>query len=448
MSFKSKGAAVALALAAGMIICGCSGVVYMTGRDNVPLDPGSGQVRTPIHHAGGWIVARASMHNHTTYSDGCRTPEDLLAQARYEGMAILAYTDHREGGVCFRKGLCMPINGIEKVGYEQYFDHIGRIKADADDLIILAGAEVVPYYYNVGKPPNFEIFGENHHFTVYGISDPQVFRDMPARREMRDLKPEPLPGLTPYRNFVDYITANGGIVHAVHVESSQDSWYGPAHFISAGPVNHILELTGLTDFSILPEGWHERAGGAGGGWDAALIEYLVGARAQTPWAMGDADYHCPPGSLARSTTLFYMHEWSEDEVYRCLREGRMVALMGASFQDCYVSEFSVSDSGAPADPIMLGQKARLSGPPVVRFSLDKEIPGVRSRLIRNGVVIMEKAGSSFTYVDQDLFDQNIPAVYRVEVVGPGVEPDPDQDMSLEADSELFTNPVFVYFQKQ
>ena len=429
-------------------LTGCSAIGYMTGQKSVPLELGGPAERTPIYHQGDWIIARASMHNHTIYSDGQRTPEDLLQLARLEGMAILAYNDHRERGVCYRDNVCLPINGIEKVGYEKYFDSLGQIKAANPDLLVLMGAEVIPYYFNVGKAPNFTIIGENRHFTVYGINDPQVFWDMPARREMRDLSPEPMPGLTPYQEFVDYIVDHGGIVHTVHVESQQDDWYGPAHFISPRPVNHIHDLKHITDFSILPEGYHSFAGGPGGGWDSALLEYLLGARDQVPWAMGDADYHEASDTLARATTLFYLREFTEDEVFNSLREGRMVALMGASFQDCYVSRFSVSpESEEPSDPIMFGETITVSAPPVIRFSLNRELPDVRALLIRNGVVIHEVKGCSFEYVDRETFDKNLPAVYRVEMRGPRVEKIPGQTRQLEPDSELFTNPIFVYIER-
>lgn len=445
-----KALAVALVMA-GMAMNGCNGLVYMTGRKTMALQDENARARAPVYHLGQWTIARASMHNHTIFSDGAYTPEDLAKLAHEEGMAILAYTDHREKGVCFTEKLCMPINGIEKVGYEAYFDRIAQVRTANPDLIVLSGAEVVPYFFNVGRAPNFVIFGENRHFTVYNIKDPKILWDMPARREMRDLSPETIPGLTPYESFVDYITAHGGIVHAVHVESQQDGWYGPAHFISPAPMNHIHDLK-VTDFSILPEAYHRRAGGPGGGWDSALVEYLVGMRDQVPWAMGDADFHGPDGSLARATTLFYMREFTEDEVYKCLREGRMVALMGESFQDSYVSEFSVTDKGQPPDPIMFGQKTWLSGPPVIRFSLDHEAPEVKTLLIRNGVVIHEVSGCSFEYEDREPFEKNLPAVYRVEMRGPKIERD-EKDIehrkpgSLEPESELFTNPVFVYMRK-
>jgi hypothetical protein len=51
---------------------------------------------TPIYQSGEWLIARGSVHNHTNFSDGCRIPEDLVQQARNEGVSVLAITDHRE----------------------------------------------------------------------------------------------------------------------------------------------------------------------------------------------------------------------------------------------------------------------------------------------------------------------------------------------------------------
>lgn len=433
-------------VAIGMAGGGCSVIKYMTDNEAVAVAPGGQVERTPVYRQGDWIIARGSMHNHTVYSDGRRTPEDLLELARQEGMAVLAYTDHREGDICI-KGLCLPINGVEKVGYETYLDHIKTVQQGSEDILVLIGVEVMPYFYNVGKSPHYVVLNQNTHFTVYDIDDPQVFYNMPARRDIK-LKPEPIVWIEPYQQFVDYIVDHGGIVHAVHVESVQDMWVlgSTARFVTEKHPHYIHDLKRLTGFSVLPEAYHY-AGAPGGAWDAALAEYLLGGRDQAPWAMADTDYHGPSGSLARGTTFFYMREFTRDEVKRCLRDGRMVAQMGASFQDCYVSEFSVSDRGGPSDKIMLGKKVTVSGPPIVRFSLSRNVADVKTRLIRNGEVVHETAASSFEYIDREVFDKNLPAVYRVEMIGPYIAPDPESRPKLSPQSELFTNPIFVYIER-
>jgi hypothetical protein len=433
-------------LLAALLLDGCSAFKYMTGDQGVALTPEVATARTPVYRPGDWTIARGTVHNHTTYSDGQRTPEDLIELARREGMAIVAINDHAVGKIRVGNAFNLSFNGIEKVGYKDYLDHIGRLKAANPDLIILPGIEAMPYLWNMGKAPNFLIFGENNHFTVYGIDDPAVFDAMPYRKELPNLSPEPFPGYAPYQRFVDYILDHGGLIDAVHVDSKMDDWYGPAHFLMPGPVNEIHDLRGLTGFSILPEGYSELAGGAGGSWDAALVEYLVGGRDQVPWALGDADYHEVTDTLAWATTLFYLRELTEPEVYRAMREGRMVALMGTVFNDAYVAEFSVSADGAAPDPIMFGQKTTVAAAPVVRFRLNREIPGVSARLIRNGKVVHRVAACDFEFSDRETFERRLPAVYRVELTGPTVPGAHGESPHHETNSKLFTNPIFVYLK--
>jgi hypothetical protein len=431
-----------------VFVAGCSNLIYLTGQKAIPLGPAGEQERTPIYRYGEWTIARASMHNHTTFSDGVRTPEDLLELARREGIAVLAYNDHREGGIKIKHGPRIPVNGIERkgVGYNVYFDRLRPLREQSRDILVLIGAEVNPFLYNFGKVPYLNIAYQNRHLTVYGIDDPQVFWEMPVWREVDPSPPMPYQDLSHFQEFIDYIRRNGGIVMAAHVESKQDDWVGPVHFFDQPPINHIHDLRHLDAFSILPEAYHALAGGAGGIWDTTLLEYLMGMRDQAPWCMGDADYHGPEGGLTWSTTLFYLHEFTPEDVYAAIREGRMVALMGESFQDSYVAEFSVSEAGkAPANPIMFAQTLTVSSPPVIRFRLDHEVPDVRTRLIRNGQVILEKEGSSLEYSDAEMVQQKMPAYYRVEVVGPVLPEDEAHRQPPERESELFTNPIFVKF---
>ena len=405
--------------------------------------------RTPIFRQGDWIIARAAMHNHTIYSDGVRTPEDLLELARRQGMAILAITDHREGDICIRKGLCVNAGGVESKGkgYEDYYDHLRRVEEQGkkQGLIVIKGLEAAPYFYNHGKLPGYVIDGVQRHFTIYGIQDPQVFEQMPVRREMRSSKPED-PSQAPWQKWVDFIADHGGMVFAVHVESGEDSWMGPVHIENPPPIRNLYELKRLTGFSVLPEAWHQKAGGPGGLWDATLLEYQAGLREQPLWAMGDADYHGPDMSLARGTTLFYLKEFTEDEVYRCLRQGRMVALQGDAFQNTFVAEWSVADSGNPPDKIMLGQTVVFHGTPVVRFALDHAVAGTKVRLVRSGKVAAEQEGSEITFRDEEMGRQKGLAYYRVEVIGPRADRKDEDDAPTLPESEIFVNPIFVRFE--
>lgn len=442
---KKMGTLLMMLAAACLAISGCT---ISTGlkKEAKAIERGGGAVeRTPVYKQGDWIIARGSMHNHTIYSDGCRTPEDLLELARIQGVAILAYNDHQEGKICAAdSSFCVDTAGVSSVGFDVYFDHLRQIQKKAGDqgMIVLKGIEVIPYIYNYGKPPALVIDGAQHHFTIYGIEDESIFNGLPTRKAI-SVRPEPIPDEKPWAELVDYVHGQGGIVHAVHVEEGAQMWYGPALGACPPPIKNIYVLKNLTGFSVLPSGWHEKVGGSGGLWDTVLIEYLLGARERPLWAMADADYHCD-ASLAIANTLFYMREFTEEEVYRCLREGRMVALQGDAFQDVYVSEWWVSDSGRPRDKVMLGEEVRLKGTPEIGFALNHNVPGCRVRLVRNGVVVAEKEGVELSFRDVDAGRAKDPVYYRAEVSGPSADRGPYEGPTMPW-SELFVNPIFVRF---
>lgn len=419
-------------------------------RKTVEVEPGAGKAeRTPVYKHGGWIIARASLHSHTNVSDGCRTPEDLLELARIQGMAVLSYNDHREAKECAGKSelFCQRKGNIEgTIGYKEYFEILDGLqeKARGMDMIVLKGTEARPYIYNYGKFPHLVINGGQNHFTVNDIDEPEILEGMPGR-DYITFKPHPLIAAEPYNEFVDYVVANGGIVSAAHIDSGNDEWVGMAHGAQPAPADNIHRLDNLTAFAVLPEGWGEKSGGPGGWWDTVLMEYLGGMRKVPVWAWGDSDYHCRR-SLAGATTLFYMREFTEEEVYRCMREGRMVALMGDSFQDTYVAQWAVSGSGKPSGKVMLGQEVKVKGAPVIRFALNRAVPGCRTRLIKNGKVIFEGEGTEISYIDREQGKREEPAYYRVEVVGPRLDPE-TYDGPTHPESELFVNPIFVRFTK-
>jgi len=438
------------ALLVGLIlVCSCS--IPLLSKRPVELEPdGLAPERTPKYEHAGWIIARGSLHNHTTYSDGCRTPEDLLELARRQGIAMLSYNDHREGEICVGRWACVNAGGVEYYGYEAYYDHLSKIQEQArsEDMIVLKGIELIPWFYNMGKSPNLVLRGLFQHFTVYGIDDPQVLENMPIRRSLPNAKPEPIPDETRWEEFVAYINDHGGMVHAVHLELEQDDWFGPVRALTPAPVRNLHRIRGLTAFALLHEDWEPKGPGAPGGlWDTVLLEFLAGLRDRPLWAVGDADYHGPHGSLVISTTLFYLHEFTEAEVLAAMREGRMVALQGEAFQDTYVAEWRVSDAGKPADKIMLGQEVMVKGAPEISFALNRPLPDITLRLIRNGVVIKEQKGSELAYRDDELGQRMEPAYYRVELIGPFKPRKEDEPFITNEQSLLVVNPIFVRFER-
>ena len=435
-----------IALVALALVAACT--LPASKRKPQPVSTPTAPAVQPRYQAAGWIIARASMHTHSTYSDGCHTPEDLLAIARAQGMAILSFNDHAENKMCVGQSrlFCQQNGGVEMVGYRAYYDRLAQVRetAHGEGMLVLRGVEVAPYMYNDGKFPSLTIRGTSNHFCVYGVEDPAILEAMAVRRYFT-IKPEKDPQRVPYQAFVDSIVRQGGMVSPVHVEEDMDSWTGPVHSITAPPVENIL-LKNITLFSALPDAWGEHAAQPGGNWDLALLAYLGGMRDRPVWTNGDTDYHCEPSSMALATTLFYLKDFTEDDVFKAMHEGRMVALQGVELQDSYVSEWWVA-AGEPKDKIMLGAETRLSGAPTVRFALNHPVAGCKVKLIRNGRVIKEQEGTEITYKDEDAGSRRESVYYRVELVGPHKPGGRDYSAAIMPDTELFVNPIFVRFEK-
>jgi len=407
--------------------------VVLEEKREVPL-------HTPVWSYDGWVIARGSVHNHTIYSDGCRSAEDLIELARNEGIAVLAITDHREGRLCAGKSgdFCVNMGGVDskKIGYRKYFEHLNRLAEASQMPIVLVGLEVAPNMWNEGYFPWLTMKATHWHFTTYGIEDYRVYEGMPARKELR-MKPEPDPGIAPFQEFVDYIINNGGLVFQAHPESRQYSqYYNLVYLLEGAPVHLTARLRNLTGVAILPSGYKE-VGKPGGEWDKAQLQYLVGIRDKALWGWGEADYHCDPPGLRHASTLFYLRDFSKSAVFDAIKKGKMVAFSGEVFQEVYVKEFSVSEDGRAKEKIMFGERVWLSSPAVVRFSLSQEVPIKEARLIRNGIVIYTSQNSNFEYKDKDGFREKISGFYRVELVGEGDGAEP---------ARLFTNPIFVYWR--
>jgi len=407
----------------------------------VPLEERLSTPKTsPVYDYQGFIIARGSMHNHTIYSDGCRTAEELVQQARNEGIAVLTFTDHREGRMCLTKNICGDLGGVDspRVGYKKYSELVHRLANENKGMIIIYGQETVPYLWNERAFPFPLGRGGNWHFTTYGIEDTEVYEEMPARKGISTRK-EKEPGMEPYINWVDYMVSKGGFVFLAHPDVADNQWIATVHSWSPAATDFPPKLLRLSGVAITPEGF-TGVGKPGGTWDQSLFEYLAGLRQKPLWAWGEADYHCPPTDLRRGTTLFYLQGFSEPEVFKAMEKGMMVALMGDEFQDVFVTEFSVGDRKPAPEKIMFGQSLKIAGAPVIKFSLNKEIPVTEARLIRNGKIVFTGRSANFEFKDEEAAAKRTPVYYRVELEGQG-------PYETGKGSRLFTNPVFVDWNK-
>ncbi len=88
-----------------------------------------------------WL--RGNLHAHTTYSDGVKTPQDLIAEYEALGYDFLAITDHEDliGSSYWRalprlRTRLLLFHGVE-VNYQGFDQHIGRVLGDREVLHVL-----------------------------------------------------------------------------------------------------------------------------------------------------------------------------------------------------------------------------------------------------------------------------------------------------------------------
>src|SRR5712691_7173609 len=89
----------------------------------------------------GWL--RGNLHAHTTYSDGVKTPQELLAEYEALGYDFLAITDHEDliGSSYWRalprlRTRLLLFHGVE-LNYPGFVQHIGRVLGDREVLHVL-----------------------------------------------------------------------------------------------------------------------------------------------------------------------------------------------------------------------------------------------------------------------------------------------------------------------
>jgi len=89
----------------------------------------------------GWL--RGNLHAHTTYSDGVKTPQELLVEYEALGYDFLAITDHEDliGSSYWRalprlRTRLLLFHGVE-LNYTGFEQHIGRVLGDREVLHVL-----------------------------------------------------------------------------------------------------------------------------------------------------------------------------------------------------------------------------------------------------------------------------------------------------------------------
>ena len=107
----------------------------------------------------------SNFHQHTTFSDGKNTPEQVVLSAIGRGMTALGISDHSHTAI--DESYCMMPER-----YEEYFAEIERLKAVYGDRIRIYTGLELDYYSDIDRARYDYIIGSVHYLYVDGVCHP------------------------------------------------------------------------------------------------------------------------------------------------------------------------------------------------------------------------------------------------------------------------------------
>jgi len=142
----------------------------------------------PAESRKGFQPLVAALHVHSRYSDGEYEIADLGLQAHARKIDVLGLTDSfltrvRYGVGPFKKlvSKTMDRRSVRDLGLDKYLDSVEDTQKRFDDVVIVPGLEVAPYYYWKGSwPSDLELHDFDRHMLVFGIANREALRNLPV----------------------------------------------------------------------------------------------------------------------------------------------------------------------------------------------------------------------------------------------------------------------------
>ena len=239
---------------------------------------------------------------------------------------------------------------------------------------------------------------------------------------------------------IDAITtdarAKGAVSILAHPDTRCEQHAGPVTARTL-PYPNLVRESDCTAFAAFNDGMSVLA--AGGEWDAALMDFCRGQRAEPIWAVSECDYDAgsKPGALAEAQTIAFAKEKSAAGIVEALKSGRCYATRTDAYRKIDVVEYSLS---AGAHSVASGETLAAQGQVTLNLRLKilsgtiaKAAERVRAQMIVNGVpteLQFETDGDEFVArADFDLPAQNLS--YARVVVYDKIEP------------VIALNPIFI-----
>lgn len=375
----------------------------------------------------------------TTFSDGVHSPEDLVTMARLRGFRVLFFNDHHwiklsYGIPPFRNLLkySKEYPSIMTHGPKAYLEEISRLSRLYEDMILVPGCIISPFYYWSGSwfSGNLTLHNYDRKILAFNLAGAEDYQRVPTFTPYSGDQ-----GIAPFQAAIDSIHEHGGLAFWNYPEQrSGVRKHGPVNVSTLPYPEVLLESRNYTGFAAI-YGDQITATDPGKHWDQVLIEYCRGKREKPVWGISTADFH-EDGRLGLKLgafpTTFLVREFSKPAILDAVQQGRMYCSRGDGRSWPQLDYFNAL--GADGDKACMGETLTTKGFPLIRFRVSyrggENIP-VTIHLVRGGTLLRTFRGE--TPLEFEVLDKEAPTgrmtYYRL----------------MDSMKHLTSNPIFVYY---
>jgi len=380
------------------------------------------------------------IHLHSAIS-GEKLPPDEMAKIAHEaGMEVAIFTDHDtmhwEYGIPpLRKFIKKVVEkgSIHVYGEANYINTINGLNQKYPDMLVMHGAEAIPFYWWKGSyfKKNLALINGHKHILVMGLNSATNYKNLPSvgNGYPRRVTPETLvslwpicflifgcllfseamahsggkplgaicfllgvilltnnfpfkspeydqyhgdQGIAPYQRVIDYVSSQGGVTFWAHPESIKDenTELNGIRLMTKPYYEDLLKAQNYTGFAAFAEGIKFIVP-PGGIWDRVLNQYCKGERERPIWAIGEVDFGDETTfSIRDSQTVFLLKEKNEKTVIEALKTGRMYALhLYTEKTPTLVLDRFTIEDAAQSKKTYMGETLQTSKPPMLKFHI-------------------------------------------------------------------------------
>lgn len=129
------------------------------------------------------------IHLDTNIGGGTFSPDEMVRKVNEAGLKVAIITDHDnmrvEYGIPFARKIIKKTvdrGGIKRYGSKRYIDTIVALRHKYPEILILHGAEAVPFYYWEGSPikGNLTLKNWHKHILILGLKNPGDYDNIPS----------------------------------------------------------------------------------------------------------------------------------------------------------------------------------------------------------------------------------------------------------------------------